>query len=1275
MIDKLLTVAGPEALGLKPNIASTKVDELLKGTEKAFNVVSSPFFLLGFKGGVEVRELEGEMRVVNFSVPAVMVERMEGHLIKGGYYKPLSKKPLIVSDGDEMIRMTGLVPNSYALRSLGDSLSEDLLFSREGAKILSVNGALGMIGEDWLDDWQNEPLKEGQKRLWEGRGEVEKSMDSNRLGPCSYLMVDLRMVDNNSPEMIKRVLAHIAFLEKSADFVVNFDGFGNLVILALNERSVGILTQWSSTLEKIIDKPLHCFIGKGEIQRGGNQYLKVKGYLTEPYNRGWRSLAEEKPGVYSLDAHLEQIKGGRDETAVEITNVEVAGMFKRLELDRRNVLKTGRGPDRLIGYEGELQALQEALEPDNECRLILVEGQAGTGKSRLIDEAIDKRDQKLVISMDPAGRNIPGFGLVNLLDQVANFVKRTQEIGQSAEGITKYLATYLQEFSAKDEDEKLQEVNGFGRVAATMCANALLQIAEMMPQLIIVIDDVHHIDRHSDGQIMGIISQFVEEQTGQAKVMMARRPEERYASLEQENLLRKTEQKCSVSLHNIDGSPKLDFSNAELAREYATYSLPEWLRVNSSDNSIKMLGDWAETLGQSATTPFEMSSFIHSLLDDIDGNFLVQKDLLELTEQGYERISTIKGADLLVYHLERMREQLSPVELEVLQAIAMLGQKMAMEEQLLAMLENCLGMTEFEAQLAIEALVTKNYLVAEEEEMIGLPDDQQVRAYRIWHENIRDIALNSSLDLAGKAVLAEKLLQGIDSLNNISNLQYFEILNFAALNKPITDENFWKEYAFTASRGLASSKRTEQYNQGFAYSNAALDGLGKADNPKEAVLLAIDMLKKGEHVSDSFKKLITEALVGLADNGYFLGKFADVYQAIELMEALNQPAAIMQHLYRTGFNAAMAQNNKKLLAHYYEKINLDTLTEEEELVIRLKVAYRNADQATCLAILAEIDNRPDASPAMQRMALRVETQQIIRNTQADGIDGDIVLAGRDLRPADRDKAALLITKLAGIRSKLNEDGGKFLPPIDELQMLDLEGELSALNGDYQTASRAFKEYWRIAMQMEVYPEALRAAKQQGDIEVISTLAEKTDRTMPRTGIDLAGASPVMLNHRRILKGAIEIYSEEGIFIAEKTKQNFWKFLISVQRLKAICLFLDSLDAAEFTFEKEEALRYAVIAAQDIRFLDSKPWTDYVPADLSAIDDFETCYYITPLFKAFEQFCERNHIKSPIGTNGFGSDLALAGSLKYMEQKMIPDMLDEYIRKAWPLKQAQKKTQD
>ena len=816
MIDKLLSAETAYSNGKKPDPLKTRVNELLIDTERAFSKINSPFFLLGFKGGVEVRELEGEMRAVNFSVPAVQARQVESHLVKGGYYKPLSRKPVIASASDQNLRLTGLIPNVFALKSLGDSL-EDFHYSEKQAKILSLDGALGIIGENWRSDWQNVDHNGNENMLWESQDESDKLTIDNRLGPCSYLTVDLRMVDNKSPEMMRRVLAHLSFLNKSADFVVNFDGFGNLVILALNERSVGILTQWAATLEKIIGKPIHCFIGKGEIQREDDQFLNVKGYLEEPYNRGWRSLAESKAGIYTLIEHLEQIRGGRDETAVELKEVEETGMFKRVEMDRRNILKTGRGPERLIGYVAEINALREALDPNNENRLIIVEGQAGTGKSRLIDEAVDKIDQKLVISMDPAGRNIPGYSLVNLLDQVANFIKNNRQISESTEGITKYLANYLQEFSTKDEDEKLAEVNNFGGVAATMCANALLQIVDMLPELVVVIDDVHHIDRYSDGQIMGIINQFVEDQTGQAKIIMARRPEERYASLEQENLLRKTKNKCAISLHHQDGSPKLDFSDPELAREYAFYSLPEKLRLNKSDSNEKWLGDWVETLGQSATTPFEMSSFIHSLLDDVDGNFLVQKDLLELTAQGYERIASIKGNDLLVYHLERMREQLSPTELEALQAIAMLGQKMAMEEQLLIMLEKCLGMSEFEAQMAIEALVAKNYLVIEEEEVIGLPDDQRVAAYRIWHENIRDIALNNSLDPAGKASLAEKLLGGIDELSNISNLQHFEILSFAADNKTLAEIDFWEKYSLTACEGLARSKRTEQYNQGYTY--------------------------------------------------------------------------------------------------------------------------------------------------------------------------------------------------------------------------------------------------------------------------------------------------------------------------------------------------------------------------------------------------------------------------------------------------------------------------
>ncbi len=1254
---------------LKSGPAVTKVEELLDITGNAIEVMNNPFFLLDFKGGVEVRQLEGEMRVINFSVPAVMADRVRGQVSK--HYKQLSQSPLVANADEDSVRMVGLVPNVNALRILADSVDEDFYFSREGAHILSINGAMGMIGEEWQYNLGNLPYIEGKSADWEKVVRLESKEDKTRLGPCSYLTVDLRKIETNVPETLKRFLAHLSFLHKSPDFVINFDGLGNLVIIALNERSVGILSQWAITLEKIIGKVLHCYIGKGEIERGDTHRMKIKGYLDQSYTRGWLSLATVKPSVYSLPEHLDQIKGGRDETAVELVEAGEEGVFRRVEIARRNLLRTGRGPDRLIGYTEEIATLREALAPSSDSKLILIEGQAGTGKSRLIDEAIDKRDQKLIISMDPAGRNIPGFSVVNFLDQITNFVKQRPDLSSNGQRMTRYLLEYLENFSAKDENEKLIEVNS-SKEAISTCCDALLKIADLIPELVIVIDDVHHIDRHSDGQIMEMIDRFTEDHEGKTKIVLARRPEARYASLEQDNLLRKFPNKTAISLHKADGRLKIDFNDADIAREYAFYSLPEWLRINRSDRTNKVLGEWAETLGQSASTPFEMSSFMHSLLDNIDVNFLIQKDSIELTDYGYERISRVKGSDLLVYHLERMREQLSPQELEALQAIAMLGQRLSREEELTEMLEQALGMTEFGAKMAIDKLVEKNYLKVEEEEAMDSVTDT-AWSYKIWHENIRDIALNNSLDEAGRALLAEKLLAARDTLNGVSNLQYFEILNFAAQNKNIDDEIFWRDYKRTATQGMDSSNDDEQYNQGYAFSNSVLNGLGKADYPKLAIGEALSRLKKGETIPESLDTLIYEALWSLAKNGYYLGKFAQVYQAVDMMEEFykDHPKRrnSLQQIYRIGFNAAMAQDKKKLLRHYYDKIDLNQIDPEAVQVIKLKLAYREDDKQLVKAILDVIMTQAEVAPTTMRMLLRVETQQIIENTKAENIDGDIILAGRDLSDADRSKAAILLEQLRELRERISKNGERILPPIDELQMLDMEGELSALNGDYQSAVKCFKEYWRIAMQMEVYPEAVRAAKQQGDLEVISAIALEMGRNKQTI--------PVAMNYRRLLKGAVEIYSEEGIFIAERTEQDFWKFLLCVQRLRAICLFLDSLDSTEFTFEKEEATRYLVMAAQDITFLNEKPWVDYVPTDVSNVQDFETAYYITPLFKSFEQICVRHRVtfEQPIGAGGFGSDFAVKGSIKYMEDYKNPDMMDEYVRKAWSLRLAQKKTQD
>lgn len=1230
--------------------------------------------MIGFSEPVEIRELPQGFRVLKIEYPLFEQQRLLESLENSGLARPLSMTPVIRNPQEKLGSIQTLItsPSSLGhlrLRSRADGLHLRLSMAANHTSVLFLQGAAsGLCPELFAPGKQNIsgnidfnpdaapliPWAESQTT-----SSLPQSLTVPRLGFCSYAIFDIntRQPDLNWPELLK----HLAVLSRSTDFSYCFDQIGNLVIIALNERAIGRLSLWSDSLKKITFTPPHLFLGKGEVTSSDEQNLVVAGYLPRAELERFHLMGQKAPDIYSTEKVLASIKGDRDETIVSLEQRSFAEGLVAIDVEKQVNFHVGGGPDRLIGYRDEFKQLVGALEEKEKTRLIFLEGEAGTGKSRLINDVSHTTSNVIKISIDPAGRNIAGFSLADFADQIGVHLREKLSVDRS--DLPPSVVNLL-EFAEKSENEKLMEANKYTETLCFYCLRTLEYLAEHLGACTVLLDDAHHIDRYSDGHLMNLIGELLESEQGHAKVVLMRRPEARYASIHQDNLQQRITDRKTVSLHKADGRPKLDFSEPELAEEYIFYSLPTEVRTNPNDGLNRMLGGWASELGAIASTPFELTSYLQEIVSDIPRYLLIQKDHVELTREGAEKISKIQGKDMVVYHLERMREQLAPDTLKLLQVFALIGQKVASEETLIEFMEAAFDFPPLATEGYLQELEEKGYLVGQD---VILPIDDfsgdiYETHYSIWHENIRDIVLNYTMDQPTKEDLATRVYQTSLHTSLISDNQKFSILHYAANAKSREDSPFWNDYIAWGSRALEDADAYHLYGQGYAVASLILQDMELEQAKENTVVSSLLDMMDGYEVEPSMARFTIKSLLALVQNGYYLGQFSKVYQSIAIAEKIVErspevPVDLPQ-FFQLGFDTAYAQINKEKLKYFQEKLKSDGQNRQQQDLNTLKFAYRQGQYQQCQNVFETFPEDQLLPAEVERLKMRIDLENIINELGLAGIDGDAVLSGMDLSPEQLESVERLQKKLLQFKERLtSQDHHDSVPqrlnPVDELHVLDIEAQLSALSGQYDQSIRRFGESWRVAMQMDIPQEAVRAAKQKGDVEVFRALLSRPN-------------AKSKLFYRQALKGAVYTYSEDGLKIADKFDDQTWKFYLTIQRLRANCLLLLTYDEKESINLRTEVEGLLQMGNQDMAFINQSPWTDFIPQQSVGEpnkSDYEVCYYISPLIVLFRRICEdHEYEKVPAITLPFEEKHVVQGSTLYA-LSLQNDNLQERARKS------------
>lgn len=1032
---------------------------------------------------------------------------------------------------------------------------------------------------------------------------MKQEFKTPRDGRCVYLMMDQNFLENQSPENpdLIKLRNEIELIRQSPNFhITGYNGY--LVIIGTAERAGSSLTAMATRLFRTVPSS-KVFLGSGVVRNypGTETFSIVDFPETETRDR-WTKAT---PGVYATPEFHKQVTdpSSRDSTLCQITAREQEGdnLLRLTDFRAKVSLRIG-GPDRLIGYESELENLVEALT-DNRNRLTILRGRAGMGKSRLLEEALSNLPQATVCSLDPSGKNISGFSLMTVAEQITAKFMADNDLSQSQE------ARALFDFNREPQNEKIKRIQRDPDAIIAMCLNALkLANPGKMP---FIIDDFHHGDRFSIPHITNLAERYIAESKG-GKVVLAMRPEEMFDPLDVGRIKRAINARYldpkAINDTTIDG---LDFSNGALAREFAFYSLTEQLREGKSPEN---LGKWPVELGRVAgRSPFVMKTFMDEILANPDETLTINRRSITVKGAVLDRIRKIKsGSDLDTYYRERLNH-LEEKARKILQVIALMGGSVT-RPQIKTVITEVTGiLTEDQAAMNIELLILND--LVKKGYLVEAPGEE--KSWSLQHETIREIAA-ASLPDKKRIKLSRKLHEHFRTDRHLHADTKFAIAHDIASDKnaPDVSDEFWGQYAEIANASLDEAARFNAFSRAYHLAATIIDP--HKDKGARAVKEALTILES-ESSSSEERQALPAGIVNLgiraimtqAQNAVYVGGFRETRELVARVEKIHQNnpqldlESIMRDCSLLLFQSAYLERNVAEMEKIYkEQLEGREGIEPHELAIcKIRLHFRKEEFDKVMetysdhhADLAGANDRykreHDGTPYPQMIeAMRLATARCpfekLHAEMKKNLDEDM-----EFQPSSTSDQQT--QQLFGIKDgleRLLEIRKKYpltFNPHEEIALLEQYGVVCALSGDYETALETLTETWRQADQMEVHQQAARIAKFIGDIHTIQGLLviqkrpdpSRRGETKKRTVIDRAAIS----------KG-LKKYSEEGmISLAHVQDQtNFYHLAIRIQRIRNVGIFYKSYEneldgAAELDFSriKEELTPLIRMALEDFK---------------------------------------------------------------------------------------------
>jgi hypothetical protein len=1086
---------------------------------------------------------------------------------------------------------------------------------------------------------------------------MELAQKPNRLretmqAESSYLVININaLLASNDPTKYK-ILDKIGSKAVSEDFTIALDQNGNIIIVDFAQRSGSYMAGLAADIESSTENKTSILLAKGVFKKDG-AITGMENYPDSGSLAHWASIAKENPGTYLTAATEKDINEGRDSTThgLETEAVSTSSEFLKLSnVIRRPKLHIG-GPDRLIGQAVEIEKMQNFAKTSSKSKLLVINGGAGSGKSRLADELLKENPTALVASVEASGENIPGAALADLAITIYEAMNaRLNDIQKSR---FQEELRELKNFAALPEDERISQAQTAPHNISEACQKGLLILEKTGGSFLFAIDDIHHIDRFSESHIMSLVEKFLT--NSKSKVMMMRRPEETYHSIAQENLITNIHNKfkgqSSEGQRPVEFvEPKLNLQDPKTVRDYVFYSLPAEIRINELNREEKELtGKWPQQLAAKCRTPFDLTSLISSLLEDPKKSLIIGPDSISIRPEALEEIK--KHKDLKTYHENRVRRLNEPAQ-AVLQYISILGAKLS-KTKLIDLATTIGGFSPEEANQAFLDLVQGGYIIANEQEGCG-----------IQHDNYKNIALSSLNETKKKELVVTLYLKFNDS-KDVHNDKKFALLCEISNSIPIEDSEFWTHYTARANQALRDAKQERSAGRGYEIAMTILGDLNIRAHKDEPLIKDLIALYTGSErasqVRPEIKKMLTNALFAVVKNGLNLGRFKKTTDSIAVLERIGAEEYLTE-AYAIGFRAAQIQHDTAAMDKFFRKYIARTDRKNSEVVsMQLRLAFKKADSAgfgecdriinsptykATMSALASSDSI--AHTEFTRLEQRIKLDKIRKNLEnKDGVDGDVVLDPGLLKPEDFSEIVRIKKELDIISKELQEHPDNF-DPLQELHLRHQLAEIQAFLGNYETAAQSLNEVWRLAQQMQIPTEAVRAAKFKGDIEMMMAVAQV--QLTEEKGLTAQPFKNGITFPQRILK-AIQTYTENGCSLLEEKseKKNDHQLIMRGQRLRAIA-------ALALSYENQIAATKIpgskLASANEIK-------GELIPHLKTAIEDFKFMNQ-SPEWKTVFNNKENGGFYSYYLTSSMGHVLKAIEDLEISESELgteIPDVLD------------------
>jgi len=1136
-----------------------------------------------------------------------------------------SKKGCIVPFVDKHISSSSIKMKSIAL---ADDLFDDsgAIISAEPSETPSVEFSTKCLTEASYSAAQKEKIR------------------VPHAGPARYLLIDMNVFDDQTQSAqsetamrkFQKRLQSLASSKGGEFHVTNYHGY--LCIISTSARGAGFLGLEAQRLSSILlglKGRSNIILGKGTVTHVGDEFEINDGLPKINDLRKFMAAEGENPElrsqIFATDQcfRLSTDKTKRDSDAVRVLGQRTSDInFMRIVVEQNVRYRTG-GPDKYIGCEEELASVKSFLSPLNRtAKLLVIKGEAGIGKSRLLDEALDKNSIKFAMNAANAKRD--GGGLETLADQIDANLQQMPDLWTNEEA-AKFLSSENREVDAT--------------TLAQMCSDVLILMLrnKKMPYDTIPIDDFHWSDAFSlDPHLLGIVERCI---AAGGKVALSTWPESNPEDptqklpmpLSLKKLLVRLRSRSKMAVAIVDAAGP-NFANDTLAKDYVFHSFPQEWRKG------KEVGSWYKQLiAASNGSPFYVTNFMNYLLEGGEEGLSKRTiidpvtNTINLCPEAKAELDGIQGdGQFEVLMLNRIHSLPSDSQ-KMLQAIALIG---------------C-SASEFHIRRIAERICPQ---------MVGLFDSMQTldsdsfaqadeKADRVLAQilnpllggNFVDVSASSDMVCEGRTLsVAEKLRVLI--LKTIPGAEKGEMV--AALFESVKgDPNFPPSARF----GLVSSMEDASIDDYVEAASSSLDEAYERNDWEKVYRIsstvlgnsrvagAIDVLVSKEIEAGADMKVfkfLADAMASKAEAALNIGKFDEAnisYKLLKDIEAKNK--ALVGREDNSEYSRPDLVDFKRAYILYRNKEAKGYISKFQAILKSRQIdprtnrkRYKPGDVEMAIAILRFATRSPmfgkfedlyreylpllaeDNKAYRNKHPGRVSPNRIegmrLGNIQRpyQGLRSELLNPGAPEKTTKHDDDVLLqpgcvtgrhvgdIKTIKDSLVKLQEDcladNPCALDPNAKIQLIHVRAVLEALEGNYEGTEGSialFREAMRQSDQLSMSLQTARVAKDMGDVFILKAILDI--KKMPEGSEIFAKSSPKKEFDVESILSAIDAYSQ-GLSALSSTADTSsdYNLFLRVQLIRAVGLLVQSFGNT-VPVEKRELLapqiNKALIALNDL----------------------------------------------------------------------------------------------